>query len=244
MNKKDISVATITLVRDDEEEQLLREAMEVLARFDIPVYITDGGSPAHFLDFLKGFPNFILSETSAKCLFAQVMNSLSVAYEKGASCILYSEPDKKYFFENGLSGFLDQAYVHEQTGIILASRSGAGFASYPAFQQMSETTINNCCAEVTGHHLDYTYGPFLLSRQLVPYLKLVNEDIAWGWRPFVFGIAHRLGLTLEEFTGEFFCPPSQQQDSPAERLYRMRQLEQNIRGTVLAAGVKLAGAID
>lgn len=241
MNKTDISIATITLVRDDAEEQLLREAMEELARHDIPVYITDGGSPARFLDFLKSFPNFILSQTSAGGLFAQVTNSLSIAYTAGARFILYAEPDKKYFFQNGLSRFLDQAPVNEQTGIILASRSDAGFASYPAFQRMCETTINNCCTEVTGYNFDYTYGPFLLNSKLVPYLELVKEDIGWGWRPFVFGIAHRSGFTLGEYRGDFFCPPPQQQDSAAERIYRMRQLEQNIRGIVLSANSELAG---
>lgn len=239
MNRSDICVATITLVRDDEEEQLLRQALTALAQYDLKVYITDGGSPAHFTDFLKSFPNFILTGTDAKGLFAQVTSSMSAAHAAGTPFILYAEPDKKYFFEQGLSHFLDRAQGGGQTGVVLASRADAGFASYPLFQQMTETTINNCCAELTGQPLDYTYGPFLFSRQLVPYLEKVTQDIGWGWRPYVFGIAHRLGLTLAELRGEYHCPPSQQQDSSAERLYRMRQLEQNIRGIVLAAGAAL-----
>ena len=239
MNKNLLSVATITLVRDDEEEQLLRESMLALAAHDVPVYITDGGSPAHFIDFLRGFPNFILSGTPAKGLLAQVANSLSAAYAAGADYILYSEPDKKHFFQEGLSPFLEQASVNAQTGVLLASRTAAGFASYPAFQRMTETTINNCCTEVTGHALDYTYGPFLMSCKLIPHLKFAQEDLAWGWRPYIFTIAHRLGLRLEEYQGAFFCPPQQQQDSAEERVYRMKQLEQNVRGVVLGAGVGL-----
>ena len=239
MNLSGLSIATMTLVRDDEEEQLLRASLEALAAFGIPVYITDGGSPPAFVDFLRGFSHFTLADTAANGLFAQVSHSLSAAYASGTPAILYTEPDKIIFFQKGLSQFLAQASPNEQTGIILASRSAAGFGSYPAFQQMTETTINNCCAELTGQPLDYTYGPFLLNRRLVTHLGQVREDLGWGWRPYVFGIAHRLGLTLQEFRGDFPCPPAQQHDSPKERIYRMRQLEQNIRGIVLAAGVAM-----
>ena len=238
MNPSDLCIATMTLVRDEEEDQLLRASLEALARFGLPVHITDGGSPAPFLDFLKSFPRFTLTNGAANGLFAQVKHSLSAAYGSGTPFILYTEPDKILFFQNGLSAFIEQASVSEETGILLASRSAAGFHSYPLFQQMTETTINNCCTELTGRPLDYTYGPFLFNRRLVTHLGEVQEDLGWGWRPYVFGMAHHLGLTLEEFSGDFLCPPAQQQDSPKERIYRMRQLEQNIRGTVLAAGMK------
>lgn len=235
MNRQELSIATMTLVRDDEEDQLLRTSMEALAAFGIPVYITDGGSPPSFLEFLRRFPHFTLVDAAANGLFAQVMHSLSAAYASGTPYILYTEPDKILFFQGGLSSFLDRAQPDEKTGILLASRSDAGFGSYPAFQQMTETAINNCCTEVTGRPLDYTYGPFLLNRRLVTYLGQVREDPGWGWRPYTFGVAHHLGLTLQEFRGDFHCPPGQQQDSPKERIYRMRQLEQNIRGIVSAA---------
>lgn len=239
MNRQELSIATMTLVRDEEEDKLLRASMEALAAFNIPVYITDGGSPPSFLDFLRSFPHFTLVDTVANGLFAQITHSLSAAYPSGAAYILYTEPDKILFFQGGLSSFLDQAQADEQTGILLAARSAAGFGSYPAFQQMTETAINNCCTELTGQPLDYTYGPFLLNRRLVTYLGQVHEDLGWGWRPYIFCVAHRLGLTLREFRGDFQCPPGQQQDSPKERIYRMRQLEQNIRGIVLAAGMRM-----
>ena len=43
----------------------------------------------------------------------------------------------------------------DETGVLLAARSEKGFNTFPAFQRMSETTINNCCAELTGFPLDY-----------------------------------------------------------------------------------------
>ena len=93
--------------------------------------------------------------------------------------------------------------------------------------------------EVTGKEYDFTYGPFLLNRQLVPHLQKVKEDIGWGWRAYLFVLAHRLGLTLDAFIDDFVCPPDQRDDDQKERIYRMRQLEQNIRGIVLGSNVEL-----
>jgi hypothetical protein len=157
----------------------------------------------------------------------------------GASFIFYTEPDKLQFFEEGLGPMLDQLTANEQTGVVMASRSAAGFASFPAFQQMTETTINTCCAEILGPPVDYTYGPFLLNRKLIPYLMEMQEDTGWGWRPYAFNIAQRLRYTVAAFTADFFCPAAQREDNSKERLYRMRQLSQNLQGLVLSATAPL-----
>ena len=88
-----------------------------------------------------------------------------------------------------------------------------------------------------GKAIDYTYGPFLLNRKLAPYLYLVQEDIGWGWRPYAFGLAHRLGYQVNYQEGDFYCPEDQREDNPAERIYRMRQLSQNIQGLVFSTSV-------
>jgi len=242
MNKNDLSIATITWARDEDEEKLLRQSLRQLAKLELTVFITDGGSNTGFLEFLKSFSNFNLLETKAKGVWAQVKNSLSEAYQSGSSFILYTEPDKHDFFEKGLPRMLNEVMVNEGSGIITASRSAAGFATFPSFQQMAETTINSCCSEIISSAIDYTYGPFILNRQLVPYLELVQEDIGWGWRPYTFNIANRLGYKIEAFTNDFSCPLTQQKDNQAERIYRMLQLAQNIQGLVLSTTVELNSA--
>ena len=237
MDKKDFSIATITWARDAREEELLRESLEQLATLDIPVFITDGGSGARFLNFLERFPQFKVLTAKEKGVWAQARTSMSVAYEANTRYILYTEPDKRDFFRNALSRLLSSAPTDDQVGVVLASRSAAGFATFPAFQQTTETTINHCCSEVIGKAVDYTYGPFLLNRRLVPYLNLVQEDIGWGWRPYTFGLAHRLGYQVTHLEDDFTCPEDQREDNPAERLYRMRQLSQNIQGLVLSTSV-------
>lgn len=236
MNKSELAIATMTLVRDQEEEDLLRESLTILASFDIPVYITDGGSPAHFIEFLKSFPSFHLSPAPAKGLMAQVSNSMRSAYNSGKDFILYTEPDKKFFFR-----MLDEFLQHagKDDAIFIASRSENGFNSYPAFQRRSETAINFCCAEITGSELDFTYGPFLLHRDIAAYLDLAEEDLGWGWRTYMFGIPKRLGRTIAEYRGEFLCPPEQRADSAAERVYRIKQLEQSVRGIVRSTTIVL-----
>ena len=243
MDKKTLSIATITWARDEAEEMLLRESLQQLAALEIPVFITDGGSRQEFLDFLQGYPHFNVFKADAKGLWAQAKSSLEQAHNSGSAFILYTEPDKYNFFKKLLTRMLDEVAVEESTGIIMAARSASGFSTFPAFQRMTETTINNCCAEVVGTTMDYTYGPFLLNSKLVPLMKQAKEDVGWGWRPYAFIIASRMSYKVEAYVDDFSCPPEQRVDHPSERIYRMRQLNQNIDGILLAAEVNLPNNI-
>jgi hypothetical protein len=115
-------------------------------------------------------------------------------------------------------------------GVVLASRSPESFATFPEFQRHTETTINRCCAEALGFEADFTYGPFLLNRALVPHLKRADEHVGWGWRPYAFGTARALGYRIRQVEMHLPCPSEQREDDEAERLYRVRQLAQNIQG--------------
>jgi hypothetical protein len=239
VEEKKLAVVTITLARDEQEEALLREALGHLARLNIPVFVTDGGSKKSFVEFLGSFPNFVLVDPPQKGVWMQAESSLLAAHEAGYPFVFYTEPDKADFFAHALPPLLDRMEAIEQTGVVMISRSEKAFASFPPFQQMTESTINHCCAEVTGKKADYVYGPFLLNSKVIPHLKTPGQDLGWGWRPYAFNLAWRLGYAIESITGDFFCPAGQQQDSPAERLYRMRQLTQNVAGLTLSASVPL-----
>jgi len=239
MDKNALAIATISWARDAQEEQLLRASLPCLAALNIPVFITDGGSHPGFLDFLQSFPHFTVLKPDAKGVWAQARKSVQAGQAAGYRFIFYTEPDKRDFFRQYLPGFLAEVTADDRTGIILASRSDLGYATFPVFQRSTETTINQCCAEIIGQPVDYTYGPFLLNSLLVPYLDLLPEDIGWGWRPFMFGLAHRLQYQVAHVTADFACPEDQREDSPAERIYRMRQLSQNIQGLVLSTAVTL-----
>jgi hypothetical protein len=235
MNKTDLSIATISRARNREEEQLLRTSLEALAALQVPVFITDGGSSESFIHFLHSLPHFSVS--AAKGLWPQAKRSITAAGKAGAKAVLYTEPDKLQFFQQHLSKMLAEKEITAETGVILASRSTAGFASFPLFQQMTERTINACCREIVGLETDYCYGPFLFNSRLIAALDFLPDNCGWGWRPALFATAHRTGLGIDTYTGDFFCPPDQRLDHATERIYRMTQLTQNIEGLVLATTV-------
>jgi hypothetical protein len=236
MLKVNIAIATITLARDAREEQLLKKALQVLASFNIPVIVTDGGSNKTFVAFLRSFPHFTVLQKSGG-VWAQAKNSVLAAQATGVPFIWYTEPDKHDFFQTVLSAGLEELTLHDKLGVLLFSRSASALATFPSFQQMTETTINNCCREIIGKPVDYTYGPFIMNSTLAPYLHQVQNDPGWGWRPFIFGLAHRTGLMVEAKTENFLCPDDQRDDNASERIYRMRQLYQNIEGLVLSTKV-------
>lgn len=243
MNKNEIAVASMTWARNEEEGQLLREALRCLAVEQMPVMITDGGSGVDLIDHLSSFPNFTVLKSTKPGVLAQIKRSLEAASKIGARFILYTESDKKLFFEHGLREFISQAPDEDQIGVILASRSEASFATFPESQRYTETVINQLCAKIIGQEADYSYGPILLNRALLPYLDTLKEDIGWGWRHYIFGLAHRLGYKIVHWVADLPCPPGQQEDSKAELIHRMRQLSQNVQGLVLSATTAVNGQL-
>jgi hypothetical protein len=231
MDLSEIAVATMTWARDDAEERLLRESLPLLAGLGTPVFVADGGSGGPLLDFIRGLPNFRVFEAGRPGVWRQARMSLQAAVEvRAARFILYTESDKRDFFRGGLREFVSEAPAAGDVGVVLASRSPESFNTFPEFQRHTETTINRCCAEVLGVEADFSYGPFLLNRALVPHLNHAEDDRGWGWRPHAFGTARREGFRVCHVEMHLPCPPEQREDDPGERLYRVRQLAQNIQG--------------
>ena len=239
MEKSAISVATMTWARDAFEEGLLREAMSSLAAEQLPVVITDGGSGRELINYLSGFSNFKVFESDQPGVFAQSKWSLKHACDLGAEYLLYTEPDKKLFFEHRLGEFISEAPNDDQVGVALPSRTVESFSTYPESQRYTETVINQLCARIIGEGVDLSYGTLLINRALIPYLDLVKEDIGWGWRHYVLGVAHRLGYKIAHLEMDLPCPPEQQEDDRQELIHRMRQLAQNVQGLLLSATISL-----
>lgn len=233
-----LAIATITWARDEGEAALLKKSLTELSTLELPVYITDAGSAESFRDFLKQHRSFNIHEQPVKGVWPQAKISLLNAARSGAEYILYTEPDKFDFFRNLFSDFNSTFPVYD-VGILLYSRSAKSFASFPPFQQMTETTINNCCRELIQRNADYTYGPFIMKKDILPHLLQLPDNIGWGWRPYAFNIAKRLGYDVEFAEADFFCPADQKQDTPRERIYRIKQLQQNIEGLLLSTTASL-----
>ncbi|MEN3337133.1 MAG: hypothetical protein V7647_809 [Acidobacteriota bacterium] len=233
-----VCIATVTWAHDDQERQLLRESLLALDASGLPIVVADRGSDPPFRDVLRAQPRLILAAPRHPSLVGQVQASVLEAAGTGADFVLYTEPDKALFFTSGLPEFLARADLHSRAGAVLAARSDASFSTFPPFQQFTERTINELCARFLGRPGDYSYGPFLLNRDLVPRVAAIAPHAGWGWRHFMFASAHRAGYQVDHVVGDYPCPPDQRAEHESDRLHRARQLHQNVGG--LVAGMEMS----
>jgi hypothetical protein len=239
MERSELAIATISLARDREEERLLRRSLSFLDTLAIPTFIADGGSPDSFVAELRSIASVRLVAPSAGGLVAQARASVLAAAASGARRVLYTEPDKESFFTQHLERFLDAAPDDDSSGVVIAARDPAALATFPSMQRTTESAINAVCGELSGVHTDYCYGPFLLHPELAAHFDSIPDDLGWGWRFVMFLAAHRMGMRIDIVEGAFECPVDQRDESPRDRLYRITQLEQNVRGTLIGERVDI-----
>jgi hypothetical protein len=232
MTMDSVAVATLTWVRSDQEERVLRKALEALSRQRLPVAVADRGSSLEFTTFLRGLPGFTVIANVDGGLVAQVCAGMNAAARFGRPHILYTEPDKEDFFRTRLSTFLCSAPDASRNGVVIAARDASSFSTYPRLQQRAEGIINDLCAEVIGIAGDYSYGPFLMPAEMLHHVVALEAAIGWGWRHRVFLTAHREQRPVVHVAGDHPCPPDGQQEDAAERAHRLRQLSQNILGLI------------
>jgi len=226
-----VAVATITRALPGEETTLL-DSLRRLASLGMPVALADGGSGAAFVDALESIPGGIVAARDARGLVPQVQASVDAAWRTGARVVLYTEPDKEAFFAAGLEDFIARAACDEPAGVCIAERSEDAFATFPPMQRYVEGVINRLCGEAFDRHGDYSYGPFLIHRDLVNAIAGMRRDLGWGWRHALFSTAHRLGRGMEHIVGDYECPLEQREEDERDRIHRMRQLSENIAGLI------------
>jgi hypothetical protein len=234
-----IAIATVTLVRDAGEDGLLRRALPSLARRGTPVYVSDGGSGEAFTTFLSGLKNVRVVASKGPGLVGQVTAALEAAVNGSAEFVLYTESDKEAFFQDGIGPLLARASALPAPALVLAARGKGSFATFPPIQRHTEHTINDLCGESFRAQGDYSYGPFLMHGSLIPWLTRAPADLGWGWRHFLFAIAHRLGHHIVHVEGDHACPEDQRAEDDRARLHRLKQLDQNISGLQAGLSVQL-----
>jgi len=234
MDVRDVSIATVTLVRRGDEERLLRASLERLSREGMRVAVGDGGSRAEFLEFLHTLEAFTVVPPADSGLAGQVTASVRAAAAWQTPFILYTEPDKRVFFDGRLADFVASAPSDESVGVVLPGRDERSFSTFPPFQQRTEGGFNAICSELVGERGDYCYGPFLMNRALVAELGGISSDLGWGWRPFMFATARRRGYRVLHLVGDFPCPADQRHEGESDRIHRLRQLRQNVEGLIVS----------
>jgi hypothetical protein len=236
MRLNSLSVATVTRARGAREEDLIARTLNGLSNLGLPVVVSDGGSSAAFLDSLSGIPQLALTLPEHPGLVGQVKASVRMARESGSAYILYLESDKELFVTGPMTNFIESAIAEPDTGVILASRSRRSFDTFPPFQRRTESAFNTVASEVIGLEADYLYGPFLMEHSVAAHVEAAAADLGWGWRPFIFASAPRLGRRVHAIEGDYVCPSEQANEDDEDRLHRLWQLRQNIEGLTNAVG--------
>jgi hypothetical protein len=229
----------MTLAGTAAQEALLEQSLTELARRGWPVVLTDGGSADAFLSRLRNIRGVRVQQ--AVRLVPQITASINGALVSGASVVLYTEPDKMAFFAEHIEDFAARSRRVAPHAVCLAARSAAAFNTYPQHQQTTESIINGRCRETFGLQGDYSYGPFVIPRELAAHLLEVPEHLGWGWRHFAFAVAHRLGYSLAMVEGPYECPLDQRHEDDADREHRDRQLRDNLEGLSLGVATPHSG---
>jgi hypothetical protein len=232
MNASAVVVATVTWARSDREETALRTSLECLISTGLPIAVADRGTSASFSAFLRSSPGVDVVTPREPGLVPQVKAGVGRALGFGARFVLYTEPDKHWFFQHALMAFIENAPDDDSVGVVMPSRSPDSFQTFPPMQRYTEGVINHLCAQCIGNDGDYSYGPFLIRRMLLPAIADAPDEVGWGWRPFMFRKAHEKGLRLVHAEGDYPCPADQRDEDAAERTHRLRQLGENIRGLI------------
>jgi hypothetical protein len=226
-----VAIATITLARTEAEAGKLRASLTVLSALGLPVFVADGGSPDPFLTDICKLPHVTIHH-GAKGLVAQVKQGIDAAATSGADVVVYTEPDKQEFFTHGIGGLIDRAAGNAGAPIVLATRHPEAMATFPRGQRQIEQSFSGIAAELLGFHADLLYGPLALRRPFAAKMMPgVPDDLGWGWRPYLMARAIKAGETVLPHEGHFECPADQRgEDDEASRLYRLKQLIDNVRG--------------
>jgi hypothetical protein len=232
MHAEDVAVATMTWARSSSEEIVLRRSLQTLSAVGLPVAVADTGTNTPFAAFLATLSGFDVVIPDERGLVAQVQTSLARAAMFHRAFILYTEPDKEWFFEHQLADFIERAPETSNTGVVLAARSAQALATFPPMQRYAEGVINHLVGDALGPAGDYSYGPFLIARDLIPHVIAMNRSLGWGWRHAAFLRAAQQGSSIHQVIDQYVCPVDQRQEDEGDRLHRLRQLEENIEGVV------------
>ncbi len=227
--RKDIAIATITSDKCGNID-VIKQGLETLnKKFD--VYVADRNSSEEFLEDIRNMgckriigPNKTLPDQHKQVLLCASENK---------PYVLYTEPDKVDWFNNGLEKSIEEFFLRElDHGEV--SRTPEQMKTFPVPQQMTEGVVNNLLGQITGIQGDYIYGPQISSSEILKTLKSLPKDISylgWGTLTYIPIKAKEKGLRIGMIYNANECPISQRNEDNAD--YRVQQANGNIAGILL-----------
>lgn len=236
--KHPIAIATTSLIRSPEEEQIVFEAVKSLSLLNIPVILTDGGSSDKQKNYLKSLPNIRFYQTN-RGLFEQLKISFNEG-EKMADSLFYLHTDKVDFVTYYVPHVIDHYMTLPKNTLLISERTQKAFNTYPLFQQKVELFLNTIISEFLNKKADYYYGPKIFSSMLVPYFSRIKGDIGWGYEAFIYMLNKRLGYPMEFYPVDHIKAPKDVGDVDEINEYRLQIVQGQIEGLLQGKEIKLS----
>ena len=227
-----VGVVTMTLALSDAEQAVLVRALNAAVSVGLPIAVADRSGRPEFFDHLARMPDCTVVAPRMPGLVPQIQAPFNVAAAFDTEFLLYTEPDKESFFLRGVKRLLARGACASGAGVILAARSDDSFRTFPAMQQVTEGFVNQLCGNLIGPAGDYSYGPFLMHRRLLPHIASLLPHLGWGWRFSTFRAAARYGCPIAHAIDDLPCPLDQRGDDEEDQAHRLRQLSQNLLGLI------------
>jgi hypothetical protein len=201
-------------------------------RLGVPIFVTDDpASVPDFTEAMKKLPNVRL-QRGGHSLAQRIKWSLRRAM-RDAEFVVYTEPDKKDFFEKGIEALLHQG---NEAALTIAARDESSLATFPEGQRWTEASFAEVANRFLGPLPDLLYGPLAFkTRSVGELIEQAPEDVGWGWRTYVVARCAIAKLKIATYSAYLPCPQQQSgEDGKSDRVYRLQQLIENIRGLRLA----------
>lgn len=231
---KRIAVAMPTLARTDEEAQHLLHSISILSRLGACIHLSDGGSVRGFIEDVAGITHVKVQASPEKGLVSQIADALKRASSAMPDYILYSEPDKAGFFAESVRQFVETSFASPEAALHIAGRDPDSLATFPPGQQVTEALMNSLIQHELNRPGDYFYGPMIIRRDISVFIDSVPRDLGWGWRPYLLARCVGADHQFKVWTANLPCPSMQKgENTKRDRIYRMEQLAQNVRGFAL-----------
>lgn len=234
--KTKFAITTITLIRTDEEREIVLKTLKHLNDLNFPIIITDGDSLDEDKSAIKSFSNVHFFETD-KGLTDELMISHKEAVQIG-EYLLYLQSDKLDFAKTTAKNMIDNYEKLDKKGVLIPTRTRESLATYPPFQQTQEAFLNFFMSDYIGIENDYFAGPKIYPSYLVKYLDQLKGDIGWGIEAFFYVIAKRLGLPFD-FLPFFMKTPKDIGDPDEIKKYRLQITQWQIAAFLQGLNVKL-----
>lgn len=223
-------IATMTFCQSMEETRValaLRTAEEAL-KHDYRLVVVDGGSPAEFLEALRtrGAQVHPQQGTGLGAAHRQLF-SIAAGMIGPHGTVAWIEAEKW-----PLVSQLERVNALIRRGeadLVLPSRTPVAWESYPLEQAHQEAFCNIAALAITGHKLDWFWGPFAANLKALQHFIEYKDEYGGTWDartiPRLRVIA--AGLKVTSVTVPYIHPPEQTaEEKGVLEPFIMRRVEQ------------------